>query len=131
MSNATLKCMWLAVVLLLSVMSSQANPNIVGPIVEKSNKEVIIINYDQFATSEVSSLVEYAKSTYNRIDNARITIKDYSKNGNSINDETLKSVVTALQDVGVSGDNIVLEEVAFTGAADYFSISIGSATQVQ
>jgi len=123
--------MWLTVVLLLSVVSLQATSSLDTPTVDRSTNEIIIINYDQFASSEVSSLVDYAQSTYNRIDNARITIKDYSKGQGNDNENTLKSVVDALYDAGISSDNLIIEKQELKGESAYFSITIGSATQVQ
>ncbi len=131
MSNATLKCMWLTVVVFLSVVSLQATTATDIPVVDRSTKEIIVINYDQFASDEVSSLVEYAQSTYNRIDNARVTIKDYSKENSEDNTATFKAVIDALYDAGISSDNVIIKKEVFTGASSYFSITIGSATQVQ
>ncbi|MFT4568125.1 MAG: hypothetical protein ACI9FN_003094 [Saprospiraceae bacterium] len=131
MSNTTLKCMWLTVVLFLSVVSLQATSSTDTPVIDRSTKEVIVINYDQFASDEVTSLVEYAQSTYNRIDNARVIIKDYSKESSEDNTATFKAVIDAFYDAGISSNNIIIKKEAFDGASAYFSITIGSATQVQ
>lgn len=131
MSNATHKCLWLLLVLVLSVTTVIASPSSAIPVAQKVSKEIIIVNYAQCSAEAITSITSYAHTTYIGLDNAKIVIKDYSASENKDHEATLEAIVVALNAVGISSDNISVEKESPKGTSGYFSLTISAALDVQ
>jgi len=103
-----------------------------GDTTKTSNKEIIIVNYDQLSKASLTDLASYASELWLASDNRRITITEYITADDAARASKItKSLVATLVDLGVNKDNISLQQADNQGSSAYFSISIEGYASVQ
>lgn len=101
------------------------------PSTKSPAKEIIIITYDDIASTDISTLVNYVESLYKETTDAKVVVKNYGATDKLAPEASLTQVIKKITDTEISVEDVMVKQEEEVAAAAYFTITVGSSAAVQ